>query len=417
MKRQSLLLLILLLPLSLAYGQLTLKECHEKATLNFPQIRQYDLIEQAKNYNLSNIGKGYLPQIQVGLKATYQSEVTKIPVPMDGIKALHKDQYGATLEMNQNIWDGGVIRAAKAGVRSGSEVELKKTEVTVYAIRERVNQLYFAILLHDEMLELNQIFQTDLARNYQQVETYYKNGLANKSDLNLIKVEQVKARQSQVTLYHSKKAYIDMLSRMIDQQLDVDTTLEKPLDELSQGSELNQRPELSFYEAQMKNLNMQKLEVKASLMPKLNLFATGGYGRPGLNMLESDFSFYYMGGVSVSWNFSSLYTRKNKLKNIQISRGLVESNRDTFLYNNRLEVTQSTNEIDKMRQVLKSDDEIIALRNSIKESAELKLANGTLSVLDFMHEINAEQASKQDKIIHEIELLQAIHNLKFLTNN
>ncbi|WP_018108694.1 TolC family protein [Bacteroides propionicifaciens] len=417
MKRLLFVLISSVLPLSALYAQLSLSSCYEKAAANYPQIRQYDLIEQSKNYNLANIGKGYLPQIQLGLKATYQSEVTKVPIAMDGIKALHKDQYGATLEMNQSIWDGGSIHAAKAGIRSQSEVERKRTDVTVYAIRQRVNELYFAILLHDEMLRLNQVFQNDLSRNYQQVATYQDNGLANKSDLNQIKVEQVKAQQNYTSLLHSKKSYLEMLSRMINQPLDLSTELDKPEDSLELGILLIQRPELAFYEAQIKSLGIQRMEVKASLMPKLNLFATGGYGRPGLNMLEPDFSFYYMGGISLKWNFSSLYTRKNKLKNIQTSSELIETSRETFLYNNRLQVTQSSNEIDKMREVLKSDDEIIALRGSIKQAAQLKLASGTLSVLDYMHEINAEQEAKLNKIIHEIELLQAIHNLKFLTNN
>lgn len=152
-------------------------------------------------------------------------------------------------------------------------------------------------------------------------------------------------------------------------------------------------------------------------MPKLGLFLTGGYGKPGLNMLDNDFSPYYIGGVRLSWNFGSLYTQKNDKKLIEINQDNVLTQRETFLFNTNLETTQEQQEIEKNRDLLKYDDEIISLRNSVKRAAEAKVANGTLTVTDLMREINNEDMAKQDKIQHEIELLLSIYNLKYTTNN
>jgi len=397
------------------HAQLSIEACYEKATANYPLISQYDLIEKSKDYNLSNIGKGYLPQVQVSAKATYQSEVTKIPVDIPGIKGMSKDQYGTTLDVNQTIWDGGVISAQKENIRSQAEVNKRSLEVNLYTIRERVNQLFFGVLLHNEMLKQNTLYQEELERNFKQVSAYIENGLANQADLDAVEVEQIKTSQNRTELIYSRKAYLEMFSALVGERIDEHTLLIKPV--VDQSYSLNgQRPELSLYEAQFQGLDARKKEVHAGLMPKFNVFVTGGYGKPGLNMLENKFSAYYIGGVSLSWNLGSFYTRRNKLNNIKVDRGMIETQRETFLFNNRLDIIQNDNEVQKIRKLLTSDDDIIRLRGSVKRSAEAKVGNGTLSVLDLMKEINVEQQAIQHKIVHEIELMQTIYNLKYISN-
>lgn len=398
------------------YAQLSIDECYKKAELNYPLIKQYGLIDKSKDYNLSNVEKGYLPQVQISAEATYRSAVTKIPVNIEGVKGLSKDQYNATIDVNQSIWDGGNIKARKENIRTQADINKKNLEVTLYSIRERVNQLFFGILLHNEMLGQNALYRKELQRNFNQISAYMQNGVANQADLDAIEVEQIKASQNHTELSHGKRAYMEMLSVLIGEKIDEDAQLIRP-DVRQIYSLNNQRPELSLYDARFQDLEAQKKEIKAGLMPKFNVYVKGGYGKPGLNMLESKFSAYYIGGVSLSWSLGNFYTRKNKLNNIEINRSMIESERETFLFNNRLDIVQNDNEIQKIKKMLDSDNDIIRLRGSVKRSAEVKVANGTMSVLDFMKEINSEQQAIQDKIVHEIELIQAVYNLKYITNN
>lgn len=416
MKHRIFTLIIMVFIVLQGYAQLSIEDCYEKAELNYPLIKQYGLIEKSKDYNLSNTGKGYLPQIQFSAKATYQSEVIKIPINIPNIKGLSKEQYGATIDINQTIWDGGNIKSQKDNITSQAVVDKKNLEVSIYSIRQRINQLFFGILLYDEMLKQNMLYQEDLKRNFDQISAYMQSGIANRADMDAVEVEQIKARQKRTELEYGKKAYLEMLSVFVNEQIDENIQLRKPTNNDLYLTN-NQRPELEMYDAQLHNLDVQRNEVNATLMPKLSAFVTGGYGRPGLNMLKNKFSAYYIGGVSLSWNLSSLYTRKNKLNNIEISKSMIESQRETFLFDNRLDISQSKIDIEKIRQILKSDDNIIRLRRSVKNSAEAKVANGTLSVLELMKEVNAEQQAIQDKIVHEIELIQAIYNLKYITNN
>lgn len=416
MNRKVSILIIAILIFQTGYAQLSIEDCYEKAQANYPLIKQYGLIDKSKEYNLSNASKGYLPQIQFSAKASYQSKVTEIPIDIPGVKGLSKDQYGMTVDINQNIWDGGDIKARKENIRTQSDVNKKNVEVTLYAIRDRVNQLFFGILLYDEMLKQNDLYQNDLKRSYTQITAYMENGIANKADLDAIEVEQIKTIQNRTELIHNRSAYIEMLSALIGESITQNTSLTKPdVDQLNSSE--NKRPELTYYDAQIKNLDAQRAEINAGIMPKLAVFATGGYGRPSLNMLENKFSPYYIGGVSLSWNLSSLYTKKNKINNIEANKGMIEAQRETFLFNNKLDITQNDNEIKKMRELLKTDDDIIRLHGSVKMSAEAKVSNGTLSVLELMKEVNAEQQAVQNKIVHQIQFIQAIYNLKYITNN
>ena len=405
------------------FAQLSIEACYEKARANYPLIKQYGLIEKTKEYNLSNAAKGYLPQVTFSAQATYQSDVTEIPIDLDaigltGVKipSVSQDQYKMELALSQTLWDGGAIRSERKALRTQAEVDQRDMDVNMYTINERVNQLYFGVLLAEAQLEQNKVLQAELRRNCDQVSSYIKNGIANQSDLDAIQVDLLKAKQTEAQFEHTKRAYREMLSRLIGEEIGEETRLVKP-EAVRPLTKENNRPELELYQARIRNLRAQDSRITAGMMPKLGLFVTGGYGKPGLDMFEDNFKAYYLAGVRLSWNLGSLYTRKNDRRKIQTGIRSIETQRETFLFNTSLDVAQRNATIDKYIDQLKYDDEIIALRGSVKRASEAKMANGTLSGTDLTRDIHAEQSAIQDKILHEMELLQAIYNLKYVTNN
>ena len=403
----------------LAHAQLTLEGCQHSAQTNYPLVRQYGLIEKAREYNLENAGKGYLPQFTLSGKATYQSDVTKLPVDVPGIdiKSMPKDQYQVMLEVSQNIWDGGDIRSKKQLTRATSEIDRGKQEVDMYALNDRVNQLYFGILLLDEQLRQNQLLQEDLGRTHQQVSNYMANGIANQSDLDAVSVEILNTKQKRIELESSRQAYLSMLSIFIGKEIASGTTLEKPADTFEFTSLVNNRPELRWFDAQGGQLNVQESSLRTRFRPRFGLSVQGAYGNPGLNMLKDDFSAYYVAGVRMSWNFGSLYTLRNDRRLIDNNRRKLETSRDVFLFNTNLESTQQSSAIQSMRRQMVDDDEIIRLRVNIRKAAEAKVENGTLTVTDMLREITAENLARQTKALHEVQLLMNIWNLKYTLNN
>lgn len=460
--------------------QLTLQECQKKTQDNYPLVRQYDLIKKSMDYNVANASKGYLPQFSLSGKATYQSEVTKLPIQLPNvtIKGMAKDQYQMMLEMKQNIWDGGEIRSQKRLVQATSDVDREKVNVDMYALVDRVNQIYFGILSLDEQLKQNQLLQDELGRSYRKVAAYVENGVANQADLDAVSVEQLNTRQQRVQLESSRAAYLDMLALFVGEQITPDAVLEKPFANYTQflgstptdtgtifnsftremNSEkssnamslsastsqpnktiatmpkgagdvagqskwgtwlsptMNNRPELTWFDAQSERLKVQEEALNTRVMPHLGLFVQGAYGNPGLNMLKNKFTPYYVAGVRLSWNFGSLYTMHNDRRLIDNSRRQLETNRDVFLFNTNLQSTRQDAAIRSMRKQMVDDDEIIRLRTNIRKASEAKVANGTMTVTDMLRDITSESLAKQTKALHEVQLLMDIWQLKYTLN-
>jgi outer membrane protein TolC len=299
-----------------------------------------------------------------------------------------------------------------------------KYEVEMYALNARINDLFFGILLLGEQLRLNDVYTSELQRNYDRVASFAANGLANSADLDGVRVEQLTARQSRTNMESMRKAFLQMLSVMTGIQADTSTVFAIPDVEKKQKEEAaftlnpneNNRPELGMYNAMKRQKKTKRKSVTAGNLPKINAFIQGGYANPGLNMFEEGFSPYAIGGVQFLWNFGSLYTRKNDLNKINTNINDIEIQRETFLFNTSLQATQQQFEIEKYLKIMAEDDQIIAMRENIRRSAEAKVENGTMSVTDMIREVNAEQNARQQKATHKVELLKALYELKTIKN-
>ena len=401
---------------------ITLDEIQKKAESNYPAVAQYDIIEKTKDFSISNANRAFLPQGTLSAQATWQSDVTHIDIDLpEGMPPLEipvpdRDQYRVVTELNQLIWDGGNVSAQKKSLKANAELEKKQLETEIYALRERVNNLYFGILLMKGNLQQQEILESELQRNYKNVQTFVQNGVANEADLSVVKVEQLKTGQQRIQLESTLEAYVRMLSVLAGESLDKDMTFTKPDPDTELMSPSINRPELKMFYAQEVAIESQRSLLKARNMPKLGVFAQGGYGKPGLNMFDTDFSPYFSGGIRLTWNFSNLYTLNNDKKKIDLQRQKVNIQRETFLYNLNTQIPQQQMEIEKYRRTMTDDNEIIRHQTLIREAAEVKVENGTLTVSDLMKEINAEEAVKQAKRLHEIQYLMSIYSLKHTIN-
>ena len=122
-------------------------------------------------------------------------------------------------------------------------------------------------------------------------------------------------------------------------------------------------------------------------------------------------------GVRLSWNIGALYTRKNDCAKLSTRRGLVESARETFLFNNRLLEIQQSDGIAKYRQLIVDDKEIVSLRSDVRRAAESKLEHGIMDTNNLLQEITRENQSRIDLSTHTILMLKESYDLKYTTNN
>ena len=406
----------------------TLEECQHAAERNYPLIKQYGLIEKTTQLTVANIQKGWLPQVSASAQATYQSDVMSWPDQMKtmmtgmgiDMKGLTKDQYRVGIDVNQTLFDGGVISSQKAIARQQGKVQEAQTEVQLYNIRKRVNEMYFSLLMLDEQIVLNHDMQELLAGNELKLQSMMKSGTAAESDWQSVKAERLKVMQQATSLESQKR----MLTMMLSTFCGIETNnIQKPLVKAENGELMSEshRPELRALDAQIGLLNAQEKALNAALIPKLGVFAQGYYGYPGLNMFEDMMSHKWslngIIGARLTWNIGALYTRKNDKAKLQLQRDLTESNREVFLFNNRMEQLQQSEEISRYKQLMNDDAEIISLRAAVRKAAESKLSHGIIDVNDLLREINQENAARVQQSMHEIEMLKEIYDNKITTNN
>lgn len=392
--------------------RISIDECVEMARLNYPQIKQFNLIDEAEQYDISNAGLNWVPHLTVTGKASYQSDVVEMPFEIPGYDFnLPHDQYSLVGELSQSVWDGGTTKNRKDNIRAGAEVQRKQLEVSLYSIKERVQNIYLGILLIDKQISQNAILEESLLRNRNEVLAMLENGMAYRSDLNIVDVNILNCRQQLSQLQADRGAYVKMLSKFTGKDMS-GTEFTEPSDSISLDRLEIDRPELRLYDAQISQNSVMRAELQTRISPKFNLTLQGGIGQPGLNMLKEGFAPYYIAGIKMQWNFGDLYTRKNDIRKIENDRKTIESERETFLFNTSMDVIDQVNAIEKARDVLSQDREIVALRGQIRESGEEQYSEGVIKMTDLMDMIDDEHDARVAESIHQVQLLMEIFKLK-----
>lgn len=421
--RTKFIVAILLILASTTTAQ-TLEECQKAAEKNYPLIKQYGLIAQTTELTVSNIQKEWLPKIAVSAQATYQSNVVAWPERIQSIyqqmglamKGLKKDQYKMAIDLQQTLYDGGTIASKQAIARQEAKVQEAENQTKLYQVHHRVNEMYFALLLLNEQIKLNNNVKSLLLSSENKLAAMVKSGTAATSDLDNIKAERLSAEQQ----YTSLKAEQQMLQHILTTFCGIKVeNVQKPTP-VSTDILTNNRPELQLFNSKLKLSEAQEKALNTRLHPTLALFAQGYYGYPGMNifndMIDHKWRLNGIVGVKLSWNVGALYTRKNDKARLRLQRELIENERKVFLFNNSMEQIRQNSNINRFKTMMQTDKEIIALRTNVRKAAESKLLHGIIDVNSLLREINNENAAKVQWAIHEIDMLKEMYNLKY-TNN
>lgn len=423
MKRIALMLLAAA-SMTTLHGQ-TLDECRRLAREHYPEIRQYDLITLTEQYDLSNAARAWIPQVTLSGQASWQSDTPTFPGALGEILAsrglqmegIRREQYRAAIVVSQTIWDGGHSRATKELAQAEAAEERQRTEVDLYALQSRVDDLYFGILLLDERLTQTTVQISLLESNLARMRSCVANGTATKSDADAIEAELLTVRQTLEQIEASRASYGRMLEIFIGQPLAAEG-LERPAEPTLGDVPL--RPELALFEAQAQRIDVRRKALNSALMPRFSAFAQGYYGYPGLDMFQSmrssDGTLNALVGVRMSWNIGALYTRRNDLGKLRTARQQIDIQRDIFHFNTRLQTTREEGEIARLRKAVASDTRIVELRRAVRVAAESQLENGVIDTTDLLRKITDETTAALNRSTHEIELLQTLYQLKHTLN-
>lgn len=406
--------LIFILGLTLqitAYTQsYTLPVIESLAIQNYPLIKQSDLLNKTALLSVENIQRALYPQITINGQASYQTDVTSIQIPIPGFSpsALSKDQYRATIDVQQNIYDGGVNKTMTQIVQAGNKVALLKNEVNIYQLKERVTQLYCSILYTQSVIGQIELINKDLSQALSKVEALYKNGLVFNNNVLQIKAQILKNQQKLTEVIASKKIVLDALGLLTNTNFKLSTPFEMPNTILAVDNQPEyERPEFRLFDAQKNNIQSQLALVDAKNNPKISAFLQTGFGRPALNMLKNDFALFGIGGIRLQWSLGNFYTAKREKTILQNQTLLVQNEKETYSLNHRIELQKYLDEIEKLNSLIVADKELIELRNQIKNTSLVQLNNGVITANDYLKEVNEYDQANQLLIQHQTQVVQS----------
>jgi outer membrane protein TolC len=403
--------LILLPFFATAQENLSLDNCYALANANYPLAKQTELLQQKSALEIDAINTGKLPKIDLNAQATYQSDVTELPIhlPNVTVNPLNKDQYRATFDVNQLLYNGGLIDANAKLKEAQTKTQQQQVEVNLYQIKTQINQLYFSVLLLQKQKSILLSKQDQLNSKIKEVKTGVKFGAILPASEKVLEAENLKINQQLVGIQFDKKRLLANLSTLIFKTIDENTTLTEPTITVNFASE-NNRPELKLFDLQNEQIEDSKTIISKNKLPRINAFGQAGYGNPGLNMLDNSFQTFYMLGLKANWNVFDWNKSKTEKQVLSVSADIVNSEKETFLLNNKLQLQEKENEILKTEEIIKSDSQIIALREDVLKSLDAQLKNGVITSSEYLVEFTNLYEAKTNQKIHEIQLALAKAN-------
>ncbi|MGL4411990.1 MAG: TolC family protein [Bacteroidales bacterium] len=408
--------LLLLLPLLLSSQRIiTLEECQESALNISPAARQKLLVDERVKEELSAKKVGLTPQLQFNAQASYQSDVTRIPIEIPNVEVLSKDQYRASVDFTQVIWDGGINRSQRELLSSKGEVDKQQAVVSIYRLKENIEQIYLSIILVEKQREALRVQMNTLQSRSKMVESMVSNGVSLPSELSKIEVEKLRIEQSIDDCSSSRIALIQSLTRLTAIEIDDSSKFALPnIEYTPMGRIESRRPEIKLYDLHRESIDRSIAVIKGEFMPKLSLFASGGYGLPGFNMLNSNFDWFYIGGVKLTVPITGWIIGGKEKRGLQYDRQIISEQREEYLMNLNAEIDRQYVEVDRFMRLISSSKEILDIRSKIERESFAQLEQGVITTSDYLVEFNNELVARLDLERNSIELIRSVLRLRML---
>ena len=401
-----------------AQSIISLDDCYRWQSENHPLIAQISAINKSEKWQVQQVSRQNWPQATLNGQASWQSDVSHIPnLPFPGlvIESPSKDQYKLNLDIAQNIYDGGMIKASKKTVQQSIALETKQVEANLYAIKEQLCRAYFGGLLAQEQVQILKYSLADLNLKKDKVEKLVKEGVAIASQALVLDANIIEIQQQIDDAEIKKRNALVFIESVTGKTLAEDAKLINPLVFPQYDKTIN-RPETQLLSLDMANQEyIYQLNISKNY-PKVALFGQVGYGRPGLNFLSNQFDPYAIVGMRLNWNLAGMYLgsfkRERTIKDLKLEKIKALSTSVNNAYMVRAD--QEKNDAERMKKVIESDNELIRIRTQLVKIAETQFQQGIINSNDYTIESNALLKSQILRAVHDIQYQQSLAIYKLI---
>jgi outer membrane protein TolC len=400
--------------------RLTLDQCYEAARTQYPLLKQKSVLQQTGDLAVARLNTNrQLPQIALNGQATWQSDVTKIPLDLPNVNlpTLSKDQYKLTADISYALYDGNLTRLQIDQQRAQTATAQQQVEIELRGLKDQVNGLFMNALLTDDNLELTQTQRNDLLNRIEKLKAGVRFGTAAQTNVDVLQAEVLRNEQRLAELNASRRGLRDALHLLTNLPVGDSTRLVVDLPNAPVSSLILNRPELQFYKTQRALFDAQLRLADNAAKPRLSLFAQPGVGRPGLNLLNNDFRAFFLGGLRLNWNISAAYTIRNTQETVRLNQQTADLQQAAFEQNLAVQLRQQQTDIDRIEAQISRDADIVALRERIRRASAVQLDNGVIAARDYATELDNETQARLNQKLHERQRLLALIQYRTLSGN
>jgi len=410
---------LVILPIAVAAAQrggprdtLRLVDLQQAARRIDPRAQQVALERQASALRLRSIAADRLPSLNADGTAQYQSAVTFIPIQLPNVSVPipPKDRYDAQLIAQQRLIDPTLGPRANVE-RASLAASEAHVQTTLYSLRDEVDEAFFSAALAQARAGELTAAISDLEAQLRVARARVREGTALQSEAATIEAELLRRRQDQTDLTATRDASLAVLASLTGRAISPTDTLAlpdlAPIVAASRGSLPRQRPEYAEFARTRDQLAAQEQLVAAQARPRVSAFAHFGYGKPGLNVLATNFNAYWLGGVEVQWAPWTWGTNQRDREVLAVQQLVVATNEAAFTAVTERIVDRSLADIDRLTASLGTDDTIIALRERIERETQHRYDEAVVTASEYVDRQNDVLAARLTRASHEVELAQA----------
>jgi len=396
---------------------LTLEACIRIANERSPLNKQKLSAGQSVQYKIKNLTTNWYPTIGFNAQAIYNSETVDFSDLMEdlpvSIPSLPLDQYKIWADINQQLFDGGTVRAQKAMEKANYEADIQQIESQLLSLRQQVSHTYFSMLLTQKNSTILQVSLDDLGERKKVIQSAVDHGAVLPENMLALEAEEMKFKQKLTELNYTREQLFEILSILLDSSLADNQVLTEPVD-YSNLEETLKRPEFLLFDHQREFLSANQRLIAASDLPRLFAFSQAAYGRPGYNIISRDFHTFYSVGLGMKWNFLNYGDSRRQKKILDLQKDIVDVKRETFDDQLNIQLQTERSNLEKYEKLLSQDEQIMKLRKVIASASLAKLNNGIITSSDYLTDLNAEILAKLVYENHRLLKLQAAYNYRLL---
>ena len=372
----------------------------------------------------ASIRAGLGPGVRLAGQASWQSDVTSIDLdfpdnlPLNtadfGFPEMPRETFKLQLEIQQPIYQGGRTRLLAHEASADHQISLAALQQSVSARKAQAMQLFFSIQLLKVSEEVSKAFLKELDARLQVAGASHNHGSLPRYGKQLLEAEKARINQQLTEIRFAEKAARETLVLLAGDTSLAHTSLIRP--EIARAIISQwQRPELAIADLRVYKLQLSESLLQASKRPGIAAFSQLGYGKPGLNMFEEDFSPYALAGLKLEWVLWDNYGRRRKQEVLRHQQSLARQEKARLEEGIQASVLRQQAEIEKFTRILQSDEEIVGLREEISRAAAAQLDEGVITPDLYVQRSNEAYRARLEMETHLIQLEMALAEMNFIT--